>query len=247
MRKADSEFMNLTEDLLNGEVIDMAVNLYGILSTISSKYTNDAIVELIPELSSLLNRLDASIKINSDITEQLIEINKENNILKKKIEEEKTRQNLNLEESLCMEELFEIELEKLKTENRLMKEEGQILKTEIKNSNELVATLISDCEKLTKELHRYEEKTFQNNSPMKQIPDFITTKKVAKQREKRNIILETSNQFSVLTNIDVPLKSPNSSTKIQTKAQVHRPASTSPSAEKKYMNKATTNNAKIKL
>lgn len=45
---------------------DMAVHLYGVLSAVSGRYSNDTIVDLIPEESSLLNRLDASIKIHSD-------------------------------------------------------------------------------------------------------------------------------------------------------------------------------------
>lgn len=232
-RVADSEFMNLTEDLLNGEVIDMAVHLYGILSVISNKYTNDAIVDLIPELSSLLNRLDAAIKINSDLTEQIIEINQENNILKKKIEEEKTRQNVNIEESLCMEEMFETELYKLKEENRIMKEEEQALKKEIANSNELVSALICDCEKLTKEVHRYKKSVFLNESPTKHTFDLIGQSKAVKQREKtKNNYIETANQYSVLANVEDLSKTPNTKCRIQTKAQVHRSASFSPKTAK---------------
>lgn len=233
MRMAESEYMNLTEDLLNGEVIDMAIHLYGVLSTVSSKYTNDAIVDLIPEVSSILNRLDASIKINSDLTEQLFEINEENNILKKKIEEEKTKLNANLEESLCMEEMIEAELVKLKTENLNMKEEQEALKEEIKNSTNLVSALISDCEKLTQELHICKEKIHQHRKKTEHISGFTTPKKLVKQREKTGYVLETANQYSVLANEDVPLKLTNKNCQIQTKVQVHRSASFSPSTVNK--------------
>ncbi|KAG8241453.1 hypothetical protein J6590_086962, partial [Homalodisca vitripennis] len=45
------------EDLLNEEVIDQAVHLYGI----TDKYTTDAIIDLIPHLMTL-NRIDATTK-----------------------------------------------------------------------------------------------------------------------------------------------------------------------------------------
>lgn len=253
MRMAESEYMNLTEDLLNGEVIDMAMHLYGILSTISSKYTNDAIVDLIPELSTLLNRLDASIKINSDLTKQLIEINEENNTLKKKIELEKTKLNVNLEESLCMEEMMETELEKQKLENRNMKKELEAFKKEAKNNNNLVSELISDYEKVTQELNRYRENIHQHRRETECKSYFITPKNAVKQREKTKFILETENKYSALdneepSNIRKILKPPNNNCQIQTKVQVHRSASFSPSTAnqtKSVMNQHSHNKSKI--
>lgn len=225
LRVAESEFMNLKEDLLNGDVIDMAVRLYGILNLISVKYTNDAIVELIPELSLLLNKLDTSMKINSDLSEQLVEINRENSILKNKIEEEKIKAKVNLEESLYMEEMIETELEKLKTENRSMKEENKVLKEEIKSRNELVSALVSDYEKITQECYKCKEKTIQHRNHTEPKSHFITPKKVVKQREKTKQNVEISNQYSVLAHEDVLS---TNDCRIQTKAQVHRSDCLSP-------------------
>lgn len=44
---------------------DMAVNLHGILSTISSTYSNEVVVDLI--LEPLLSKFEAFLKVNDDL------------------------------------------------------------------------------------------------------------------------------------------------------------------------------------
>lgn len=58
-READKNLIVLKEELINPQVVDLAVNFHGILAKNSSKYTNNAIVDLIPEITKTLNRFDA--------------------------------------------------------------------------------------------------------------------------------------------------------------------------------------------
>lgn len=67
MRSADTEFKELKNDLVNGEVVHFATNLHSVLSVLSNKYSNDAIIDLIPELTCVLNKLDACFKVNEEL------------------------------------------------------------------------------------------------------------------------------------------------------------------------------------
>lgn len=58
-READKNLIVLKEELINPQVVDLAVKFHGILAKNSSKYTNNAIVDLIPEITITLNRFDA--------------------------------------------------------------------------------------------------------------------------------------------------------------------------------------------
>lgn len=58
-READKNLIVLKEELINLQVVDLAVNFHGILLKNPSKYTNNAIVDLIPEITIILNRFDA--------------------------------------------------------------------------------------------------------------------------------------------------------------------------------------------
>lgn len=58
-READKNLIVLKEELINPQVVDLAVKFHGILSKSSSKYTNNAIVDLIPETTITISRFDA--------------------------------------------------------------------------------------------------------------------------------------------------------------------------------------------
>lgn len=64
---AGKNYEHLKNKLVNGEVADMAVNLHGILSTISSTYSNEVVVDLILELLTLLSKFEAFLKVNDDL------------------------------------------------------------------------------------------------------------------------------------------------------------------------------------
>lgn len=71
---------------INGEV---AVNLHGILSTISSTYSNEIVGDLIPELLSLINKFYVSLKVNDDLKNNITELHKENHHLTTSLERKK--------------------------------------------------------------------------------------------------------------------------------------------------------------
>lgn len=68
---------------MNEEVIDFAVNVYGTLNIISQKYSPDAVVDVIPIVINILNRLDAALKVNADLTNTIQELCEENVQIKK--------------------------------------------------------------------------------------------------------------------------------------------------------------------
>lgn len=57
-READKNLIVLKKELINAQVVDLAVQFHGILAKSLSKYTNNAI-DLIPEITITLNRFDA--------------------------------------------------------------------------------------------------------------------------------------------------------------------------------------------
>lgn len=58
-READKNLIVLKEELINPQVVDLAVKFHGKLAKSLSKYTNNAIVDLILEITITLNRFDA--------------------------------------------------------------------------------------------------------------------------------------------------------------------------------------------
>jgi hypothetical protein len=89
IRGAEKEFGNIKSDLVNEEVIDFAINIRGVLASISHKYSNDAIADLIPDITGVLNKLDASITVNNDLKSTITELSDENKLLQKLLESEK--------------------------------------------------------------------------------------------------------------------------------------------------------------
>lgn len=55
--------------------------MHSLLSTVSMKYASDAINDLIHEITLVLNKNKASLKVNSDLKRRVIELAKENTLL----------------------------------------------------------------------------------------------------------------------------------------------------------------------
>lgn len=53
VNEVNLDFRKLKEGLINDDVAELAMNLLRLLSIISSKYSNDAIIKLAPELMVL--------------------------------------------------------------------------------------------------------------------------------------------------------------------------------------------------
>lgn len=64
LQEAEQNFIDLKDELANSEVAELAVNAHAVLSTVSAKYSNDAIIDIIPEITFILNKFDASLKVN---------------------------------------------------------------------------------------------------------------------------------------------------------------------------------------
>lgn len=198
LRDAEKGFMDIKEELINPQVVDLAVNFRGVLSTISAKYTNDAIVDIIPEITSVLNRFDALLTVNSDLTQNISELSKENSLLMKHLQQEKCTRRDILEDSLHCEEKSDKEIKYLKShvkdlENSLFK-----LKEELNNKNEVITLLRSDCENVTKQMLK--------NNGVEQNDVFLTPKNPIKENNIRVPIQPThvQNKFAVLSTHSSP-------------------------------------------
>lgn len=67
-------------------LIYLAINFHAILSDTSSRYFSDAYVDLISEITSLLNQFDVALKVNGDFKVNLSAIYKETQLLAKAFE-----------------------------------------------------------------------------------------------------------------------------------------------------------------
>lgn len=228
----EGNFIGLLDDLLQQEVIDFAVNIHGTHDKISQQYSSNAIIDLIPDLTMVLNRLDACLKVSADLTENIKYINNENNELRKAVENEKQNRRISFEASLNFEEEAEQEINGLKFKIAEFDRTTRKLVEDIQTKNKVIELLTIDCEDLSQ---RLEEKNslLCNSCHCKQsrICDsyinkktqedlFIFPRKVAKQSSvtKQQSELSTSCRFTPLS-LDDSLT--DSGTVIQVTAQVH--------------------------
>lgn len=151
---AEKSLCGITDELIHEEVIDFAVDLYGKLTAISENYSMDAVVDLIPELTIILNRLDASLKVNNDLKENLTDALKEVEYLKKNLNTEKHFTKETLEASLIMEEEANQEILTLKNKIKLLEESQEVLLNEIDSKNTTVQLLSADCADLSNRLDK---------------------------------------------------------------------------------------------
>lgn len=216
-KMADENLLNLSEDLINKEVIDIAHNIYGILNLISSKYSSESVVDIIPVIINILNRLDATLKVNSDLLNTIQEVYEENNILKKTLNSEKHGRKTDLDESLLNEEKCEQEICMLNSKIKQLDSEIHALTEKLKSKNAIIDILNSDISVLTNQL--------QNNNSNEH---WLFSKKKKNSNGKYAYAstipnFETPNCFKELSTDDSP-NIPGS--KFEVEAQVHTRYST---------------------
>lgn len=217
---AENSLKVLLQDLTHDEVYDTAVNLYSILYDISNKFSSDSIADLVPEIVKLLNRLDATLKVNGDLTHELKNTLDENEMLKNALEKEKRSRQDIVDTSISYEQ--DIEREKIALENdfRSLQVINQKLSEEIKEKDEIVKILLSDQDELNRKLRGQEtfsDVTCTNVEEPFKFPKLSSRKSFGKVVESG---LKTTNKFAVLSKDDsvcIP------STTIQVQAIVHEP------------------------
>lgn len=228
---AENNFLGLTEDLMHKEVIDFAIKIYSLLNSLSQQYSSDALIDLVPELTNILNRLDACLKVTEDMTENLKEVYQENNYLKKALENEKHIKKVNLEASLCFEEETEREITDLKSKIAELTWTKRHLSEELQSKNKVIELLTLDREELSHKLAEKETlcSDFEPNNPNSldsrncrkiEEDDFHYPKRITKQSALLNQQNEmnTHNRFSHLA-LDDSVIEPV--TVMQVTAQVH--------------------------
>ncbi|KAG8269103.1 hypothetical protein J6590_008351 [Homalodisca vitripennis] len=151
LKTTQDDLSSLKEELIHDEVIDSAIQFHSIPKVIAHIYSNDAVVDLIPELTQLLHKLDAALKVNDDLKKSLSAIHEENSDMKKCLDIEKLNKKQVLEESLSLEDSMENQIKLLKAEIKTLKD--FINKTVRKNGDEeiIISTLKQNSEKMFKE------------------------------------------------------------------------------------------------
>lgn len=107
--------MALKKELINDEVIDIAIDFHGILANLTESCPPDCLVDLFTELISLLNKYDKSLKVKKDLVDELRELSKNDMVLTGKLEQEKQA---DFEESLVYEEKAVQEIRVIKQDNK---------------------------------------------------------------------------------------------------------------------------------
>lgn len=90
--------MALKKELLNDEVIEVAIDFYGSLANLTKSCPPDCLVDLFTELICLLNKYDASLKVNKDLVDELRDQSKNGVVLTAELEQEKQGWKADLEE-----------------------------------------------------------------------------------------------------------------------------------------------------
>lgn len=225
------DFMDIKNDLINDEVADLAINIYGILKVITDKYTKEATVYLVPELVKLLNRLDACIKVNEDLKSNISGTNDENTLLKKQLEVEKRMRKVDFEESLSAEENAEMEIEKMRSDIKHMDDIIEKLKAELEDKDKILDILGKDNDELTSKLNKQKAEMDSLWEIGRCEDSFTPPKLTAKKPYVKNdkFVVITENSFLPLSEeIPAILSKEKQHTVITTKAQVHRENSSTP-------------------
>lgn len=226
IREAEKDLSNLKDQLINNEVIDFAVNLRGTLSTISDRYTSDAIVDLIPDITNVLNKLDSLISTNNDLKENLSQLFEENKLLSKHLENEKNNRKESFEDSLCYEAKTEEELRILKLRIENLEVTQNKLREELKNKDAIIYLLQSEHN----DLHILEKNTSSllPSLPLENNSNFITPKKSVKPcKITDSNTVNVNNRYATLA-VDHSPPSSSGGHEVQVLAQVHRSASPPP-------------------
>jgi hypothetical protein len=222
LKNAQNEMTILKDELYNQEVIDMAVRFHSVLNMTANKYTTDAIVELVPEITNILNKYDETLKINEELRSKVTELSQEIDDLHKYLENEKGKTKFYLENSISFEEKTDLEMNNLKSEIQSLIKNNNKLIEDLKNKNTVIEVLQSDRKQLSDELDGLRLKLPASNQPVAENP-FCNPKSPCKRKHAVNtdFVIDTKNRFSPLrdTSSTSPVSSPCK--KIQVTAQVH--------------------------
>lgn len=214
-RVGQQDLVNLKDDLINAEVSDLAIHLHAILSVTSSKYSSDAVVDIIPEITSLLSKYDAALKVNDDLQNNLIDLSSENLLLARALESEKNLRKLNLDDSLRYGEQAEDEIASLKQTVKSLEGRLTALQSELVDKNAIIQVISSDYAELVNQ---------KKQSSISEAPEsgYVVPKHTIRPKDpSRPPPLATENRFSALLE-DSTSASPCI---IQTEALVHRDCS----------------------
>lgn len=213
---------NLKEDLINEEVVEMAVSIRGVLSAVSDRYTSDAIVELLPLVTTLLNKLDECINNNTDMSTALTTLTDENNSLKTYLAKEKQKNQTNLEDSISCEDFLNAEISRLKYELEKSKKYEDLSKKEFASLDTIVHTLQSDCNTLASTVREQEELIRRLKARNETLDPFVTPKKSCKDREKNHVHLtQDTNKYSALASASETSTPVEAANTLVVKADVH--------------------------
>ncbi|RZF39304.1 hypothetical protein LSTR_LSTR015195, partial [Laodelphax striatellus] len=124
----ERNLIDLKEGLIDSGVIEIAVNMHAALDSISNKFSKEAVIDIIPQVVTLLNKYDAAIKVNEDLKAFLENTTAENNSLRKLLAQEKKSRVNELNDSLCNEERADAEIDQLKIKLEALKTTADELK-----------------------------------------------------------------------------------------------------------------------
>lgn len=242
-KSADDNFLNMAEELIHKEVHDFAINLYGIFSVITEKYSSDAILELIPQTILILNRLDAVFQENEDINKCLKETMQENVFLRRSIESEKQNSKVNLDASLSYEVETNNEIASLR--QLLVDMEVNYTKTmeELQAKDSIINMLRADCEEISRNLHATNENHVLSSTQIEQ--PFVRPKKTYRVPTIQPVAvhkLETHNTFMPLTVDDSDCQPGHT---LQVEAVVHRARDGTPTGTSRTCKHISTYNKKV--
>ncbi|RZF34855.1 hypothetical protein LSTR_LSTR015677 [Laodelphax striatellus] len=226
----ESNLTNLKEGLIDSSVIDIAVNLHAILEVISNNFSKEAVIDVIPAITSLLNKYDAAIKVNEDLKENLACMAAENISLEKSLLQERKNRKYELDDSICNEERADAEIGALKSKLISVQATVDELKMEISSKDAIINLLESDAKHAANQIEtlEYEVSLLKKKVPFSSA-HFTTPKKTVKLNKTSEYCgVEVSNRFSSLDDDnDSELQQPveGHTRTFRVKAHVHRRAS----------------------
>ncbi|XP_039279745.1 uncharacterized protein LOC111056525 isoform X1 [Nilaparvata lugens] len=245
----EHDLNNLRENVFNSGVLEIAINLHGILDTISHKFSKDAVIDIIPEITSLLNKYDASVKVNEDLKRILTDLSSEKLALEKLLLQEKKNRKNDFDESITNEEKADFEISELKSKLSFNMTSVDELKTEISSKDAIINLLSNDAQNAAEKILKLETelKSMRRNSidSSNNNDDFITPRTTVGARNNATCAIKLNNRFTVLSeNISTSTCSNRStSDKLLVKAQIHR--STTPE-NKSFSKRRVGNNSSNK-
>lgn len=102
IKEAETNLENLKHEAINdGRGIEY-VSLHETLSSLGSKYSREAIADIIPDIITVLNKLDAALKVNEDLNQAFTDLSNENKLLLNTLESEKCKRKQVFEDSLTV-------------------------------------------------------------------------------------------------------------------------------------------------